>query len=481
MRTFVCNEGKSSKFWDIDLRGDAFTVTFGRVGTCGQAQHKGFDDPAKALEEHDKLIARKLKKGYKETTAKAAATPLAASLETALVEDPDDLSAHMAYADHLAEQGDPRGELIQIQLALEDESRKPAERKRLRAREEELLTLHGHQWLGETGRFLWGKWCGPDKPWRYSFARGWLDTVRVLPGPEEALEILARAPEIRLLRRLEVVYDMRYHPDFGDWVEGPAHVLGIEDEEAYEMVEDGAVLGPLLAPHWCNLRVLRLGFSDDDPDDLEHSTMVGPFGDCNAERLLKLLGKCPRLEELYLNIHTDQVARLFASPALGGLRVLQYYFGVGRYRSRTVEYPLSALAGNPALVHLRALRLHPGRDGRVKPKELESLLRSPNLPALEELQVHMTQDGDEQARLIAGSGILRRLKSLDLAYGNMTDEGARLLAESPDVKHLDVLNVSRNALTAAGIEALRDTGVEVVADDQHDADDEAYLYEVDAE
>jgi uncharacterized protein (TIGR02996 family) len=42
------------------------------------------------------------------------------ALEAALVENPDDLAAHRAYADHLMELGDPRGEFIQVQLALED-------------------------------------------------------------------------------------------------------------------------------------------------------------------------------------------------------------------------------------------------------------------------------------------------------------------------------------------------------------------------
>ena len=59
------------------------------------------------------------------------------ALEKALVEDPDDRAAHAAYADHLAEQGDPRGELIQVQLALEDEQVTGAQRRRLLKREAE--------------------------------------------------------------------------------------------------------------------------------------------------------------------------------------------------------------------------------------------------------------------------------------------------------------------------------------------------------
>jgi Ran GTPase-activating protein (RanGAP) involved in mRNA processing and transport len=93
----------------------------------------------------------------------------------------------------------------------------------------------------------------------------------------------------------------------------------------------------------------------------------------------------------------------------------------------------------------------------------------------------MTTFEDEGVRRIIDSGILRRLKTLDLAYGTMTDEGARLLAASPDAKRLEVLDVSRNALTGAGITALRSAGVRVVADDQHGRDETDFLFEVDME
>ena len=40
----------------------------------------------------------------------------------------------------------------------------------------------------------------------------------------------------------------------------------------------------------------------------------------------------------------ENAARLFASSALGKLRVFQYYFGIGHYRATTSPYPLDALA-----------------------------------------------------------------------------------------------------------------------------------------
>jgi uncharacterized protein (TIGR02996 family) len=497
MRTFVFTDTKSRKFWNIDLQGARFTVTFGKVGGKGQTQRKDFPDEEKARLAHDKLVAEKLARGYVETTPRQAPpssppAPLQQSLEQALVEDPDDRAAHSAYADYLTEQGDPRGELIQVQLALEDPRRPARERTRLRERENELLQ-HGRQWLGGLGPLLVGDWSGPDKPYHYQFARGWLDLVRVLPFPDALIAALARAPEARLLRRLEVVYDMRYHPfNFDQFVEGPNRALAEGerlDIDSFDLSDEATILSALLeSPYLSNLRVFKLGFSDS-ADLLGHSTMIATFNDCNAEQVIALLGKCPRLEELYLNTHLAGIDRLFALPALGNIRVLQYYYGSQSWQGDAATYqynpdsayPLTALANNASLQRLTTLRLHAGRDGTIALGEMAAVLRSPHLPNLTHLQVHMTTFGDEGARAIIQSGALRRLKVLDIGYGNMTDQGARLLADCPDLKHLEVLDVSRNALTAEGVAALRATGIGVVADNQHGADEQDYLYEVDFE
>jgi hypothetical protein len=125
--------------------------------------------------------------------------------------------------------------------------------------------------------------------------------------------------------------------------------------------------------------------------------------------------------------------------------------------------------------------MHAGRDGTIELEEMDPLLRSPNLPALTHLQMRMTTFGDLGCQHVIGSGVLHRLKVLDLGYGSMTDEGARLLATCPDLKNLDVIDVTRNALTARGIADLEATGIQVVADNQHEPGEEDYLYELDFE
>ena len=68
-RYFEFVEGNSSKFWEITVRNDNVTVRFGRIGTEGQIQAKALASVDAAVKHAQKLIASKLKKGYRETVA----------------------------------------------------------------------------------------------------------------------------------------------------------------------------------------------------------------------------------------------------------------------------------------------------------------------------------------------------------------------------------------------------------------------------
>jgi predicted DNA-binding WGR domain protein len=65
-RRFELVEGKSRKFWEIAVVGQAVTVRYGRLGTLGQTSTKSFDDAASAAQHAAKLIAEKTSKGYGE-------------------------------------------------------------------------------------------------------------------------------------------------------------------------------------------------------------------------------------------------------------------------------------------------------------------------------------------------------------------------------------------------------------------------------
>jgi DNA ligase-1 len=65
-RRFELVDGGSSKFWEIEVAGNAHTVRFGRIGTAGQSKTKEFPDAAAAQRAADALVAEKTKKGYLE-------------------------------------------------------------------------------------------------------------------------------------------------------------------------------------------------------------------------------------------------------------------------------------------------------------------------------------------------------------------------------------------------------------------------------
>jgi uncharacterized protein (TIGR02996 family) len=454
VRTFTFVEGGSNKFWNVELAGTRVTVTFGRAGTKGQTQVKEFADAAAARKAHDKLVKEKLAKGYVETTggAPAAGSPLRQALEDALAADFDDVGAHMAYADWLMEQGDPKGEFIQVQLALEDEGRSKEQRQKLQQREKALLKKHGREWLGSLAEYLLDlsdvaelrrKWYPRD----FAFVRGWLGTVETGELSEGFAKALTGAAEARLLRRLAIRCGDDYEPP----------------------------LAPFAGSAWIkDLRAFQIGREEDQ-------CHVG------GEGAVEVIAHMTRLDELRLFAHRVDAGRLFALKTLGNLRVLEV--------NHLTEYPLERLAKNPSLGKLTHLLIHPhalepdDEEPYLDLAGLRAVINSSHLPSLTHLRLQLSFFGDKGCQEVVKSGVLKRLKVLDLMGGTITDKGAETLAACPDVAKLELLELSRNALTAKGVRALQAAGAKVQAHNQWEYDPEnpgevydmEFLYEGDIE
>lgn len=65
-RYFINQEGESNKFWNIKIDDLTYTVSFGKIGTQGRVSSKDLADAVACEAEVAKLIAEKMKKGYKE-------------------------------------------------------------------------------------------------------------------------------------------------------------------------------------------------------------------------------------------------------------------------------------------------------------------------------------------------------------------------------------------------------------------------------
>lgn len=73
MRRFEFVQGTSAKFWMAGVEDSTFVVVYGRLGTAGQRKDKAFPSPEAAAKELEKKIAEKLREGYHEVGAAAAA------------------------------------------------------------------------------------------------------------------------------------------------------------------------------------------------------------------------------------------------------------------------------------------------------------------------------------------------------------------------------------------------------------------------
>ena len=297
----------------------------------------------------------------------------------------------------------------------------------------------------------------------YRFARGWLAWLETGPLRAVLARDLAGEPEARLLRHLTIgdLYSFVYGPTpEGDEGEG---------EDLLKVLAESPYLG--------NVRILDLGTGsayEDELGALQYNTWADlpSFG----VYTWRLVERMQRLEELRVWGWLHSLEWLFRLKTLTNLRTLEVRLAD--------EYPLEVLARNPALKNLTRLFLQPRAHAEgddpitvfLPLSGFKAVLRSPNLPALTHLHVRQTDVGDKGCRAVS-SGILKRLKVLDLARGCITDAGACTLAACPDLKNLERLDVSCNALTQEGIERLRGTGIQVRAGDQHAEGDTHYLFE----
>lgn len=409
------------------------------------------------------------------------------AFEAAIIENPDDLAAYSAFADWLIESGDPQGEFMRVQLALEDESLSKSERNKLKKAEAALLKKHRAEWLGPFAELEKNNPTVRDHyfetypNYSFTFTRGHLSKIHAYRLYVKLARTLRDAPQTKLLRELEFEAEDNYEEEVED---GPDLVANPEEHP------DAPGLHVLLQRTvWPGLRYFSIGEPMEPDEDGNHGS-----GDCHTSVSIAvdLIERMPRLEVLQLNCKRFDIEGLFRTKKLPRLSYLQiYHFGRWhRPEEYRYEYPLDLLAKNKNLPNLTHIIFHPhhiqGSDGisYLPLDQVRLLLRSNHFPKLTHLQLRLSNMGKDGCRALVESKVLRRLKWLDLRHGCVNDYGAKVLAACPDVRNLGHLDLSRNALTAKGIAALKATGVPLRAEAQQTPEelaDHQYLREGDFE
>lgn len=361
-------------------------------------------------------------------------------LEAAIAADFDDVAAHAAYADLLAEAGDPRGEYIQLHLALENPDQSPRLLAEWRERASRLYQAHERDWLGKLAPFLLGRPRATIEPVapniEFTFRRGWLAELHAQDVRDAFTRVLADAPEARMLQ-----------------------VLSLKNTR---LPNNHGPLEPLIgSPYLGGLQAFVLG----DADAME------PTAD--GARVPALVAGLPNLRALDVRAEGLPVREL-VQLQFPHLRVLILDFAA--------EAGLEMLAGNRSLANLARLAVivrfgmrapaaafdayEGGRYYWLPQEELRAFVTAPYFGRLTDLTLRIDTLGDGGCREIARSGILRRLKRLDLRNCGITDAGAEALARSPDLGHLDLLDVGGNRLTPTGVSRLQEAETRLQHDSQ---------------
>jgi uncharacterized protein (TIGR02996 family) len=393
------------------------------LGRQGPAEKQDLGDDDAAVAELERRLEERRRSGWlvveDELEALAAVSPRNRSLERALlgyVDDPDNPERRKTlhvYADWLQERGDPRGELMALQLGLSGNAE-------LAEAGLTLLERHRGHLLGELSRLADEIELG----WRLGFIEG--IRLRQLPrsgGPMgrsmvdlvNVLRDLHALPAALLLRRIQI------------------------DRGVDAFISALRRVGAPPA-----LRHLVLGPFDDDEDEGEFLGDIHP-----------LYRAAPGLETLSIKGRWLDLSR----PNLPGLRAFSCkasptHRGLMR-QIRRARWP-----------RLQRLALwFTSRDGawdedeevedRYRAVEIDDLrplwAGQVELPELRHLRLSSTAFTDALVRELAESRLAPRLESLDLSRGTLTDAGARVLAEHrerlPGLRQLDLRG---NALTDAG-------------------------------
>ena len=128
-------------------------------------------------------------------------------IEKNILRNPDDLALHEEYAACLRGQEDPRAELIDLQIALENQGLAREQRIELETRQRELLDEHGRAWLGELADFILTRGTA-DHPFELKpgcaiqWWRGWVQGLQLDELNLKISKVLIHSPQMRLLQRL---------------------------------------------------------------------------------------------------------------------------------------------------------------------------------------------------------------------------------------------------------------------------------------
>lgn len=365
-------------------------------------------------------------------------------LEAAIAANPLDRDPYVVFADWLQQQGDPRGELMSLQLSGKEEAA------------EALLAEHEAYFLG------------PLAEHKLVYDEGGSNSVSSLRTPEQ-----------------EEAWQ-QIHTQAFRWRNGFIHFLRLSHDEDQEPKKLESTLTEILdqvLDHPSGRYIVEVAFHGN-----------GNLNDDNLQPLIdKLAEKAPpTIRKLTLGDNIDQISWHHVGslaglwPSVPHLKTLEIETGElevgepGQLNAPALERAVFVTGGMspscargiataqiPNIQHLEIYYGDPNYGGNATVDDVTPLLDRSDLTKLRYLGLKNSMFANEIARLVGNAKVIKGLETLDLSLGAMTDEGAKFLAESAaGLAHLKTLNLTRNFLTSAGIELVKNLCPTVLTDGQ---------------
>lgn len=316
-----------------------------------------------------------------------------ASLEAAIDADPYDRQAYAVLADYLIEIGDPRGDLIAVQLKSRTGGMEHAAGEALAA-------------MGDAGRAPPGV--------TFHWALGYARTAIIEPGTAKGVKDAFAHPSGRFIAELRVGHNT-----------APLA---------------GSIAAIAAAPR-PTLRILKLGKAQTHGDRAGQQREIG--------ELSKLWAAVPRLQDLDV-IGTGARFGDIVAPELRAFRFETPSLTVD-------EAEAIAKAHWPAIqrldLHCGTAISTPAAQAR---RWLGGLLARDDMPALTELVLQHTTETDKLIGILAASKLLAKLGTLDLSHGDLSDAGVQTIADArKQFAHLTAFDLGFNKLSPDGVQRIQ--------------------------
>ncbi len=398
------------------------------------------------------------------------------ALYRAILDDPDNDTLRLIYADSLEEESDARrAAFVRAQVTLARQPDYEPESIRLRFSE---VSRADPDWLNEFPLPDGIEWS------REPFRRGLPAAIVATDATtflSHAKELLTRFP----IESLDLgVARLGEASDFADsrWIARLVRLSllqGMGGSSAWRLLH---------SHHYLRLRELQIGAALTTEESATVIVRTPIFKQltalsCRADRgggmlvsQLTRLADPPQLLTLNLSgirLNPAPLSQLLAAPALAGIQELDLsdnnlgastveamaraplprMRSLKLQRTRPEEAGIEALATAPFLRGLRSLQL--GGNHLAAPAAL-AIADTPNATQMRVLDFRENRLGDRGAIALAQSPHLRSLVHLDLANNLIEDDGAMALAESAALTGLICLDLGGNLITPAIARRLRE-------------------------